>query len=726
MEKICTWGWKKDDFNRSGVIVEDFFEYGGQLFGLAADGEYHEFLSITPGQDVEAAFLSDRQSAKQELDSRALIGFEAGGLSRSDTIGLDTPSLLMPGLLGLGVAGAVLTVSNSKSEHSSSQVGGLDTSVPAGKASIDQVQDAVGSQVGDVEAGGVTDDKTPSFKGTGPPGATVVIIDNGKNIGQALVRADGAWVFVVTQPLAEGIHTIIVAEKGKNGSLGELSEAFGFIVDTVAPGKPTIDSVTGADNQLIPDNGFTKNDTPTLAGKGEVGALIEIYANGQKLGEAHVSSDGTWSFVPGQSISDGEYVFTAVATDVAGNIGLPSASITITIDTTTPTSLTIDPVIEQQGDAPPNVLSGGAADNDQPNITDMNGVCHFTNADSGRAFDFSLASNSVDFTDGITPVLDKPVISHVRYGSGSGAGAGEVALGGVTNSTRPVLSGMGPANSWITLYNDGVEMGRVWVGAGGVWSMTPGTALAEGHHNFTVTATDGKGNVSAPSDAFSFTLDATPPKDLQWELSLEGGTITAERLPTFSGKAEANGTVIIYNKGVEFARVAVDDKGNWTFTPDSELADGKYVFTTAAVDQAGNIGPKSDAISFAVNSESVPAITHVSGGAGEIAPDGLTNTPRPMLSGTGPANSWITLYSDGVEIGQAWAGNNGVWSLTAQHPLAEGHNSITAVATDGMGNVSAPSEAFSFTLDTTAPSDLQWELSLENGAITAERLPTFW
>ncbi|WP_124305037.1 Ig-like domain-containing protein [Pseudomonas chlororaphis] len=359
LEKICTWGWKKDDFNRSGVIVEDFFEYGGQLFGLAADGEYHEFLSITPGQDVEAAFLSDRQSAKQELDSRALIGFEAGGLSRSDTIGLDTPSLLMPGLLGLGVAGAVLTVSNSKSEHSSSQVGGLDTSVPAGKASIDQVQDAVGSQVGDVEAGGVTDDKTPSFKGTGPPGATVVIIDNGKNIGQALVRADGAWVFVVTQPLAEGIHTIIVAEKGKNGSLGELSEAFGFIVDTVAPGKPTIDSVTGADNQLIPDNGFTKNDTPTLAGKGEVGALIEIYANGQKLGEAHVSSDGTWSFVPGQSISDGEYVFTAVATDVAGNIGLPSASITITIDTTTPTSLTIDPVIEQQGDAPPNVLSGG-------------------------------------------------------------------------------------------------------------------------------------------------------------------------------------------------------------------------------------------------------------------------------------------------------------------------------------------------------------------------------
>ncbi|WP_414891864.1 Ig-like domain-containing protein, partial [Pseudomonas serboccidentalis] len=714
-------GLEEEDFSRPGLVVEDFFEYGGQLFGLAADGEYHEFLSITPGQDVEAAFLADGQSVRQELNSRVLIGFEDGGLSISDRAGFNTPSLQLPGLLGLGIAGAVLAVSNAKSGHSSSQAGGLDTSVPAGKASIDRVEDAVGSQVGDVEVGGVTDDKTPSFNGTGTPGATVVIIDNGKNIGQVLVGADGKWVFVVTQPLAEGVHTIVVAEKGKDGSLGELSDAFGFIVDTVAPSKPTIDSVIDeAGNELIPDNGSTKNDTPTLAGKGEPGALIEIYANGQKLGEVRVSSDGTWSFVPEHSISDGEYILTAVATDVAGNIGLPSDSITITIDATAPAPLKVDPVIDG---APTNVLSGGAEDNAQPSITDMNGIYHFANAESGRAFDISPANNSVNFTVGVISMVDKPIISHVY--DGSGTGAGEVALGGVTNSTRPSIKGTGPANSWITLYSDGVEIGRVWAGASGVWSMTPNVVLAEGHHDLTVTATDGKGNVSAPSDAFSFTLDTTPVKDSQWDLSLENGTITAERLPTFSGKTEANSTVIIYNKGVEFARVAVDDKGNWTFTPDSELVDGKYSFTTAVVDQAGNIGPKSDPIGFAVNGNSVPTITHVSGAAGELAPDGVTNTTHPVLSGTGPANSWIALYSDGVEIGLVWAGASGVWSVTAQHPLAEGLNNITAVATDGLGNVSAPSDAFSLTLDTTPVEDSQWELSLESGTITAERLPTF-
>ncbi|WPN65636.1 Ig-like domain-containing protein [Pseudomonas sp. P9_32] len=713
----------EDDFSWPDLVIEGFFEYGGRLFGLAADGEYHEFLSITPGEDMEAAFLPNGQSSKLELDSRALIGFEDGGLSKNSAIDFNSPSLLMPGLLGLGIAGAVLAVSNDKNEHSS-QAGGLDTSVPTGKASIDRVEDSVGSQVGDVEAGGVTDDKTPSFSGTGTPGSTVVIIDNGKNIGQVLVGADGSWVFVVTQPLAEGVHTIVVAEKGKNGNLGELSQAFGFIVDTVAPGKPTIDSVIDdAGETLVPDNGSTKNDRPTLSGKGEVGALIEIYANGEKLGETHVDSDGTWSFTPDQGIGDGEYVLTAVATDVAGNVGLPSDSFTITIETTAPAPSTIDAVIDHQGNSPSNVLSGGAADNEQPNFKNMNGIHHFADADMRQAFDISLDKKSVNFTVGVTSMVVKPIISHVN--NGSGVGGSEVALGGVTNNTRPSISGTGPANSWITLYSDGVEIGQVWAGAGGVWSITPNYPLAEGHHDLTVTATDGKGNVSDPSDAFSFTLDTTPVKDAQWELSLENGTITAERSPTFSGKTEANSTVIIYNKGVEFARVAVDEKGNWTFTPDSELADGKYSFTTAVVDQAGNIGPKSDAIGFAVNGDSVPVITHVSGSAGEVAQDGITNSPHPVLSGTGPANSWIALYSNGVEIGQAWAGSNGVWSITVQHPLAEGHNDITVVATDGMGNVSAPSDAFSLTLDTTPPSDSQWEASLENGAITAERLPTF-
>ncbi|WP_414892427.1 Ig-like domain-containing protein, partial [Pseudomonas serboccidentalis] len=72
-------------------------------------------------------------------------------------------------------------------------------------------------------------------------------------------------------------------------------------------------------------------------------------------------------------------------------------------------------------------------------------------------------------------------------------------------------------------------------------------------------------------------------------------------MPTFSGKTEANSTVIIYNKGVEFARVTVDDQGNWTFMPDTPLADGGYSFTTVVVDQAGNAGPESDSIGFTVD-----------------------------------------------------------------------------------------------------------------------------
>ncbi|WP_414892616.1 Ig-like domain-containing protein, partial [Pseudomonas serboccidentalis] len=61
--------------------------------------------------------------------------------------------------------------------------------------------------------------------------------------------------------------------------------------------------------------------------------------------------------------------------------------------------------------------------------------------------------------------------------------------------------------------------------------------------------------------------------------------MTEERMPTFSGKTEANSTVIIYNNGVEFGRVVVDDQGNWAFTPDLPLDDGNYNFTTVVVDR---------------------------------------------------------------------------------------------------------------------------------------------
>ena len=81
---------------------------------------------------------------------------------------------------------------------------------------------------------------------------------------------------------------------------------------------------------------------------------------------------------------------------------------------------------------------------------------------------------------------------------------GPVADGETTNDPRPVLSGTGTPNDVITIYDsvDGgtpAAVGTVTVDGNGNWSWRPESAIDEGSHEFTATATDEAGNVSAPS-----------------------------------------------------------------------------------------------------------------------------------------------------------------------------------------------------------------------------------
>uniref|UniRef100_UPI0034D47D54 Ig-like domain-containing protein n=1 Tax=Mixta calida TaxID=665913 RepID=UPI0034D47D54 len=69
------------------------------------------------------------------------------------------------------------------------------------------------------------------------------------------------------------------------------------------------------------------------------------------------------------------------------------------------------------------------------------------------------------------------------------------------------------------------------------------------------------------------------------------GGITDDARPTFSGKATSDiDHVNIYDKGTLIGSAPVDKDGNWSFTPETDLAEGEHAFTAAAVDKAGNEG----------------------------------------------------------------------------------------------------------------------------------------
>jgi hypothetical protein len=76
---------------------------------------------------------------------------------------------------------------------------------------------------------------------------------------------------------------------------------------------------------------------------------------------------------------------------------------------------------------------------------------------------------------------------------------------------------------------------------------------------------------------------------------------------------------------------------------------------------------------------------------------GLKPTPIPIA--IAPT---VTLLDGATAIGTGPV-TNGTWSIAANTPLTEGANSITAMETYGVGNVSAASAATMVTLDTTDP-----------------------
>src|SRR5690606_12720022 len=110
--------------------------------------------------------------------------------------------------------------------------------------------DDEGAIVGPIVSGSTTDDNTPTYKGTAEPNATVVIHDNGKEIGRAQTNGNGEWEFTPSTPLTDGAHSLNYQVIDKAGNVGEKSDVIDFTVDTVPPTNPR-----AHDAHLLDDEG---------------------------------------------------------------------------------------------------------------------------------------------------------------------------------------------------------------------------------------------------------------------------------------------------------------------------------------------------------------------------------------------------------------------------------------------------------------------------------------
>ncbi|WP_198286573.1 Ig-like domain-containing protein, partial [Pseudomonas chlororaphis] len=467
----------------------------------------------------------------------------------------------------------------------------------------------------------------------------------------------------------------------KAGNVSEPSDAYVVIVDTAAPNKPSIDTVFDdqGDKQGNLIAGETTDDAkPAISGKAEAGSTVVIMDKGQEIGRAQANEAGEWTFTPATPLANGGHDLSVKAIDAAGNASEPSDNFDF------------------------NVIAGGA------------------------------------------PAM--PAITAVKDDIGSIQG--NLQKNAVTDDSKPTIEGTAEAGATVSIYSNGNLLGTTVADAAGQWSFTPETELTDGLHNLTATATNLAGNISPSTGLYPITVDTQAPSaDNAAELHddvgqiqgvIKSGDTTDDNLPTLTGKAEGNATVVIYDNGQKIGQTTTDADGNWSFTPSTPLVDGAHNFVTEVIDQAGNVGEKSAGTDFIVDTRAVEisitkAVDDAGSKQGNLAKGDVTDDATPTLSGKATAGGIVKIYDGATLLGQTTADAQGNWSFTPA-ALADGLHNLTATVTTEAKGESEHTSIFDLTVDTTAPNkpgidDAQDDVgaiqgSIGNGKHTDDTTPT--
>ncbi|MGD9127167.1 MAG: Ig-like domain-containing protein, partial [Planctomycetia bacterium] len=116
------------------------------------------------------------------------------------------------------------------------------------------------------------------------------------------------------------------------GNESTLSDPLSVTIETVAPAAPA----TAPDLQATSDFGISDTDnitndtTPTF--DVDASGYYRIYRDGVRVGDDYLTA-GSYT---AQELTDGEYQYTIVAVDLAGNESVPSPALAVTIDTQIP------------------------------------------------------------------------------------------------------------------------------------------------------------------------------------------------------------------------------------------------------------------------------------------------------------------------------------------------------------------------------------------------------
>lgn len=156
----------------------------------------------------------------------------------------------------------------------------VDLTPPATPTAI-VLTDDTGTIRGTITSGTATDASKPILAGTGEPGGTITIYDNGVVVGTTTVLPNGTWSIRPDGPLPDGAHSITVVETDAAGNQSAASAPITFTVDTTPP--------------LAPGNLVVSNDGGSISGTAEPGSTVTIRDGNVILGTSVADSEGNFT-----------------------------------------------------------------------------------------------------------------------------------------------------------------------------------------------------------------------------------------------------------------------------------------------------------------------------------------------------------------------------------------------------------------------------------------------
>ena len=585
-------------------------------------------------------------------------------------------------------------------------------------AVINSAWDDFGAVTGTIANGGITDDSTPTLRGTGPANSTITLrykLGTG-SYASTTVSVDNAgnWSWTPSA-LAKGSWTFEVQKAGQNGW-----SSFQLTIDPTLDRNATIDSAYddfGAVKGVISNGGVTDDATPTLSGTGPANSVItlryKLGSGGYNTDSVSVDASGNWTWTP-NALASGSWTFEV---QKAGQNGW--SSFQLTIDPDLDRYPTIDSALDNVGPVTGSLSSGSSTDDSTPTLrgsgpansvitlrykmdggsyasttvsVDGNGKWTWTPSALGNGswtFEVQKAGQSgwSSFQLTIDPTVDRDAVITSAWDD-FGAVTGTIANGGTTDDSTPTLRGTGPANSSITLkYSNGDRSGGIIikVDASGNWTWTA-PDLQDGHWTFEVKK-DGQENWSR----YELTIDSNADRNASIDSafdnagpvtgSLSSGASTDDTTPTLRGSGPANGTITLRYKmdGGSYASttVSVDNAGNWSWTP-SGLAKGSWTFE---VQKAGQNGWSSFQLTIDPALDMQPTIDdawdNFGAVTGSLKNGDTTDDSTPTLRGKGVAGTIIHIQSSppGVPweaVGSTVVRADGTWEWTS--PALGGSN----------------------------------------------------